>query len=411
MTARKQAMAWVVGCVASLAMAGGAVAADWPQWRGPNGEAKVSDFNAPQTWPKELKQQWNQTVGTGDATPALVGDKLYVFTRQGADEVLRCMDVKDGKTLWEDKHAPGVSVSGPAGQHPGPRSSPAVGDGKVVTIGVSGIVSCLDANSGKLLWRQDPYKSWPRFYAASSPIIVDQMCIAELGGEGDAAVMAMDLATGDPKWKAQIDGATYSTPVVATIGGTKQVVVFTAKKLIGLTLADGKQLWEVPEMPQRMNYNALTPIVDGDVLIFSGQGKGLFAVRIEKDGDEFRPKEVWTNPQLSSTFSTPVLKDGLLYGLTNKASFFCADAKSGKTLWTSPPRPRERGFGSLVDAGQVILALTPAADLIVIKPSDKEFTQLASIKLPDAQPYAYPVASGNRLIIKGQDAVTMFTIE
>ena len=411
MTARKRMVTWVVGCAASLTAAAGAVAADWPQWRGPNGEAKVSDFNAPQTWPKELKQQWNETVGTGDATPALVGDKLYVFTRQGADEVLRCMDVNAGKTLWEDKHAPGVSVSGAAGQHPGPRSSPAVGDGKVVTIGVSGVLSCLDAESGKVLWRQDPYKSWPRFYTGSSPIIVDKMCIAELGGEGDAAVMALDVGTGEAKWKAQIDGATYSTPIVATIGGTKQIVVYTAKKLIGLTLADGKQLWEIPESPQRMTYNAVTPIVDGDTIFISGQGKGAAAVRIEKEGEEFKPKEIWTNPQANSSFSTPVLKDGLLYGLSSKASFFCLDAKTGKTLWSSPPRPRERGFGSLVDAGQVILALTPSAELVAFKPGDKEYAELASIKVSDAQPYAYPVVSGNRVIIKGQDAVTLFTIE
>ncbi|HEY2587769.1 MAG TPA: PQQ-binding-like beta-propeller repeat protein [Tepidisphaeraceae bacterium] len=411
MSARKRTMTCIVGCVASLAMAAGAVAADWPQWRGPNGEAKVSDFNAPQTWPKELKQQWNETVGTGDATPALVGDKLYVFTRQGADEVLRCMDVKTGKTLWEDKHAPGVSVSGAPGQHPGPRSSPAVGDGKVVTIGVSGILSCLDAESGKLLWRQDPYKSWPKFYTASSPIIVDDMCVAELGGDVDGAIMGLDVATGNPKWKTAIDGATYSTPVVATIGGQKQIVAYTAKKLMGLSLDDGKVLWEIPEVPQRMTYNAVTPVIEGDVIFVTGQGKGAYAIQVEKQENGFKPKELWTNPDANSGFSTPVLKDGLLYALTSKASFFCLDAKTGKTLWTSPPRPRERGFGSLVDAGQVILALTPSAELIVIKPNDKEFTQLASIKVSDAQPYAYPVVSGNKVIIKGQDAVTLFTIE
>lgn len=411
MAARKRTLAWVVGCAVPFTVAAGAIAADWPQWRGANGEAKVADFNAPQTWPKELKEQWHAAVGAGDATPAVVGDKVYVFSRQGADEVLRCLDVSDGKPLWESKYEPGVSVNGPAGQHPGPRSSPAVGDGKVVTIGVSGILCCSDVGTGKQLWRQDPYKSWPKFYTASSPIIVDNMCVAELGGDGNGAVMAFDLASGEPKWKVQIDGATYSTPIVARIGDAKQVVVFTAQKLLGLALADGKQLWEIPETTQRMMYNALTPIIDGDTIYFSGQGKGTSAVRIEKDGDAFKPKELWNNPQANCSFSTPVLKDGLLYGLSNKASFFCLDAKTGKTLWQSPPRPRERGFGSLVDAGQVILALTPGADLIVIKPGEKEYTELASIKVPDAQPYAYPVISGNRLIIKGQDTISMFKIE
>jgi outer membrane protein assembly factor BamB len=411
MTARKRTATWVAGCVASLGMAAGAVGADWPQWRGPNAEAKVSDFNAPQTWPKELKQQWNVTVGSGDATPALVDGKVYVFSRQGADEITRCLDAKDGKTLWEAKYQPGVSVSGPAGQHPGPRSSPAVADGKVVTIGVSGVLSCLDAATGKLAWRQDPYKSWPRFYTGSSPIIVDKMCIAELGGDREGAILALDLSNGEPKWKAQIDGATYSTPVVASIGGTKQVVAYSTQNLIGLSLADGKLLWELPEVPGRMTYNAATPIIEGDTIYVTGQGKGTSAVRIEKAGDHFKPRELWANAELSSGFSTPILKDGLLYGLSSKASFFCLDARTGKKLWTSPPRPRERGFGSLVDAGSVILALTPSADLLVLKPNDKQYTELASIKVPDAQPYAYPVVSGNRLLIKGQDSVTMFDIE
>lgn len=411
MEAPKRGIIAVVGCVALLAVAGRGHAADWPQWRGANGDAKVSDFNAPQTWPKELKQQWNVTVGAGDATPALVGDKIYVFSRQGADEVTRCLDAGSGKMLWEDKYAPGVSVSGPAGQHPGPRSSPAVGDGKVVTIGVSGVLTCLDAESGKVAWRKDPYKSWPRFYTSSSPIIVDNLCIAELGGQGDSAVLALDLGSGEPKWKAQIDGAAYSTPAVATLGGTKQVVAFSEKKLFGLSLADGKQLWEIAAPTQRMTYNAVTPIIDGDVIIYSGQGKGTMAVQLEKQGDEFKTKELWANAELSSGFSTPVLKDGRLYGLSSKASFFCIDAKTGKKLWASPSRPRERGFGSLVDAGPVILALTPGADLIALKPGDSEYSEVASIKVSDAQPYAYPVVSGNRVFVKGQDAVTLFTIE
>jgi outer membrane protein assembly factor BamB len=160
-----------------------------------------------------------------------------------------------------------------------------------------------------------------------------------------------------------------------------------------------------------MSQNAVTPIIDGDVVIYSGQGKGTAAVKIEKQGDAFAPKQLWTNADVSSGFATPVLKDGLLFGLSNRASFFCLDARTGKTLWTSPARKGERGFGSIVDAGQVLLALTPSAELIALKPSDKEFSQLASIKLSDAQPYAYPVVSGNRVYIKGQESVSMYTLE
>jgi len=178
-----------------------ALAQDWPQWRGPNRDAKASGFTAPQTWPKELTQKWKVTVGLGDSTPALVGNKLYVFAREGDDEVIRCLDAANGKELWQEKYA-AQAVSGPPAQHSGPRSSPAVADGKVVTIGVGGILSCVDAATGKMLWRKDDFSgAWPRFFTASSPIVTGGLCIAQLGGESNGGIVAYDLATGDQKWK------------------------------------------------------------------------------------------------------------------------------------------------------------------------------------------------------------------
>src|SRR5579884_1936438 len=115
------------------------LAADWPQWRGPNRDARATDFKAPETWPKELNQKWKTTVGTGDATPALVGDRVYVFARQGGDEVTWCLNAADGKEVWHEKY-PTVQVSGPASAHGGPRASPAVSEGKVVTFGVGGVL-------------------------------------------------------------------------------------------------------------------------------------------------------------------------------------------------------------------------------------------------------------------------------
>lgn len=213
------------------------------------------------------------------------------------------------------------------------------------------------------------------------------------------------------KWKTEQDGPAYASPAVMTADGGKQIVAQTDKNLIGLALAEGKVLWQVPTEPMRMSQNAVTPVIDGDVVIYSGQGKGTTAIKIEKQGDAWSPKQLWTNTDLSSGFATPVLKDGLLFGLSNKASFFCLDAKTGKKLWAAPGRKGERGFGSIVDAGQAILALTPSAELIAFKPSDKEYAELDSIKLSDAQPYAYPVVSGNRVFVKGQDSVSLFTIE
>ena len=152
--------------------AGSALAQDWPQWRGANRDGKAGGFTAPAKWPGQLEQKWKTTVGTGDATPALVGDKLYVFSRQGDEEVLSCLNAADGKEIWKDKYA-AQAVSGPAARHPGPRSSPAVAEGKVVTLGAAGVVSCWDT-SGKLAWRKDPFpKVVPQFFTSMSPIVVE----------------------------------------------------------------------------------------------------------------------------------------------------------------------------------------------------------------------------------------------
>ena len=136
----------MVGCVILIA-AGCVLGQDWPQWRGPNRDGKVTGFAAPQAWPKELAPKWKTSVGTGCATPALVGDKLYVFARQGDEEVTLCLNAADGLEVWKDKYT-AQAVTGAAARHPGPRSSPAVANGKVVTLGVGGVVSCLDAGSG-----------------------------------------------------------------------------------------------------------------------------------------------------------------------------------------------------------------------------------------------------------------------
>ncbi len=408
MTSANRLIGVMVGCVILIGAAG-ALAQDWPQWRGPNRDGKVTGFTAPQTWPKALAEKWKTTVGSGDATPALVGDKLYIFSRQGDDEVTLCLNAADGKEVWRDKYAVEAIRGADARAHPGPRSSPAVADGKVVTLGVSGVVSCVDAATGKTLWRNDEYKAVPQFHTAMSPIVVDGMAILHLGGQGEGAIVAFDLATGTQKWKWAGEAAMYASPVLATVEGTKQIVTLTEKSVVGVGVADGKLLWQIPFATQRMAYNAATPIVDGQRVIFTGSGRGTKAVKIEKEGDGFAAKELWSNPQLAPQFNSPVLKDGLLFGLSDKRNFFCLSAETGKTAWTDTNRLSN--FGAILDAGSVLLALPENSGLIAFKPSDKQYEELARIKVSDTPIYATPVVAGNRIFVKGQDAVTMWAIE
>src|SRR5262245_29228870 len=226
--------------VCSLALlASQAFAQDWPQWRGPARDGKATGFEAPKTWPKELTRKWKVTVGEGVATPALVGDKLYVFARADGAETTRCLEAASGKELWKDKYD-SLGASGPASGFSGPRSSPSVADGKVVTLGVRGVWSCLDAKDGKLLWRKDDFKgATPKFYTASSPLIVDGVCVAEVGGSENGGVVACELTSGKEKWRWTGDGPSYSSPLLMNIGGTRVVIAMSDAKLVALGVTDG----------------------------------------------------------------------------------------------------------------------------------------------------------------------------
>src|SRR5437016_5138064 len=141
---------------------------DWPQWRGPNRDNRVTGFAEPKNWPKELTKKWKIAVGEGESSPVLVGDKVYTFGRQGGDEVTLCLDAMTGKDVWKEKVAVTFSAKGDAA-YPGPRSTPAVGEGKIVTLGVNGSLICRDAATGKQAWKID--KGTPKFHTSTSPII------------------------------------------------------------------------------------------------------------------------------------------------------------------------------------------------------------------------------------------------
>jgi outer membrane protein assembly factor BamB len=379
--------------------AAAAGAADWPQWRGPNRDNRVVGFTAPATWPKELTQKWKVPVGLGDASPALVGDRLYLFTRQGGDEVILCLDGTTGKEVWKDAY-PAITVMGGARDHPGPRSSPAVASGKVCALGVGGVLSCLDAATGKVAWRKET-NAWPRFYTAASPILVDGRCIVGLGGQGKGSIAAFDLTSGEEAWKWENEGPAYGSPILATFDGKKQIVTLTERSLVGVDVADGKLLWQVPFSSGR--YNNGTPVVDGPVVFCAGR-----AIKIEKSGDEFAATELWKSMEAPHMYNTPVLKDGLLYGMNGRRSFFCVDAKNGETLWTDATARGE--CGTVLDAGTVLLALTSDTDLLVFRPGKTEFSEIAKYKVADTAPWAYPIIDGNRIYVKDRETLTLWTI-
>ena len=422
------------------------LAQDWPQWRGVNRDAKVTGFTAPLTWPKELTQKWKITIGEGtDSTPALVGDKLYVFTRKEGNEVILCLDAGTGKEIWSDKYEV-PAISGVDRGHSGPRSSPTVADGKIFILGVTGIFSCYDIETHKLLWRKNDFPgAFPRFHTAMSPIVVDNLCIGHFGNATNGAVAAYDIATGEIKWKWPAgtgNGPSYASPVVMTISGIKQVIFQTERNVVSLAAADGKLLWQVAAYGGR--YVASSPVPDEKNSVIYGMGSnGIYALKITKEGDDFKTKQLWSNNQVSDEFNTPVLKNDFLFGLTQRNNYYCVNTTTGATTWSVPASSTASaginnilltpagfgggrgggmggrgggmgggaGYGSVVNAGSVMFGLTSNGKLVVFEPNDKEYKELASYQVSDGQTYSYPIIAGNRIFISDQTSLTLWIIE
>jgi outer membrane protein assembly factor BamB len=235
--------------------------------------------------------------------------------------------------------------------------------------------------------------------------------VAQFGDEKRGGIAAYELDGGKEKWKWTEEGTAYASPVVMTVGGTKMLVAETSASVVGISL-DGKTLWKVGFVgPGRLDYNASTPLVDGETVIFSGVNRGTKAIKVEKKGDTFVAKELWSAPkEYGAKFNTPVLKDGVVYGLSSGDSLFSLNAASGKAGWSESFKGRG-GYGSIVDAGSVLLALTPVGQLVVYAPSETEFKVLTRYTVASGDAYAYPIATGNRIYIKDKTSVILYTVD
>ena len=387
--------------------------ADWPQWRGPNRDGKVSDAAIPATWPKALKEEWKTTVGIGHASPVEANGKIFVFTRQGEDEVLLCLDALSGKEVWRSSQPISYEMHEAARGHgKGPKSTPVVSNGIVYTLGISGVLSAHDVNTGKLKWRREFSKEYsktsPMFGTAMSPLVDSGLVIAHVGGPDKGALTAFDAQTGATKWSNAIDGPAYASPIIVTLAGTRQIVTFVQNSLVGVDFADGKLLWKLPSKTQ-YDENINTVLSYKDMLIFSREGPGLSAIRLTKPGAEIVPEQVWANKEAELYMSTPVLQGSTLFGMTarQKGQFFAVDADTGKTLWQSPGRMGENA-AILNLAGKMILFLTNDAKLIVQAVDGKTYTPVAEYTVASSPTWAHPLVIGKRILIK--DETTLISL-
>jgi outer membrane protein assembly factor BamB len=343
----------------------------------------------------------------------LVDGKVYVFTRQKDDEIVFCFDVASGKQVWRSEPCPAPYVPGPAA--PGdnkPRSTPAVAGGRVFTLGVGGILSCLDARTGKLLWRRAS-TGCPGYGASASPLVIDGLCIVHVGGQarGSGGLTAFDAATGEAKWCFDnVIGPAYASPIVADLAGQRQVVTFTQGSLVGVSVTTGKQLWGV-HCPRFDLEKCVTPVLYKDLILFADSFEPLRSVRLEKSESGLTAKEVWKSKGSPLHMSSPVVAGDWVLGFSgqNGGHLFCLDAKTGETLWRSDGRMG--AYASILRAGGLWLVLTDRGQFLVVKPNGTAYEPVARYQVSDSPTWAHPLFLGDRLLIKDATLLRSFRIE
>lgn len=393
---------------------GGLMGADWTQWRGPARDGRLDPAGVPAQWGSNLSKTWTREVGEGHSSPLVVGDRIYIHARQGEEEVVMCLNAANGDLVWEDRLVVPYEMDPSATSHgKGPKSTPLADDGSLFTFGITGVLSRFDLASGELKWRKDFSSEYPKtsplFGVAMSPLLAGGKLIAHVGGHDGGALTAFDVESGQVVWAWKGDGPGYASPVVFEAEGTRQVVTQTQDWLVSLDLSDGSLLWK---LPFSTNYyqNSVTPVVVGDLLVFSGLDKGVTAVRPRKTAGNWEAEEVWANRQVSFYMSTPVLVEGRLYGLSHKrrGQFVSLDAATGKMIWGSPGREGENA--AVLASDRYVFFLTDNADLTVVEAGQESYQLLARSTVAESPTWAHPVILTDGVLIKDLKHLTRWTV-
>jgi outer membrane protein assembly factor BamB len=412
MSARKlqAAIAGALVCVAATLDA-----EQWPQWRGPNRDGVVPAASVPAAWPEKPTLKWKQAVGEGYSSPVVAGGRVFVHSRRDPDEIVSAFELATGKPLWSQRYSAAFSKNQYAVQMArGPNSTPLVHGGRVITLGMSAILSSFDAATGELKWRKDWSKeiNTSKLFTgtAMSPIVEGGLLIVHVGDDFKGALRAFDPMSGTERWALAGHGPGYASPIVTVVSGTRHLVTMTDRAIVGVDPSQGRLLWQVA-FPDEWNENIVTPTIAGDVLVISGTRKGTFGYRLEKSGDGWAAREVWHNTDLPMYMSSPVADGAFVYGLSSrrKGQIFCLDARTGAAKWATEGRAAQNA--ALVSAGPNLVVLTSDGELVVARRSPDRFEEMRRYQVASSQTWSHPVLAGDSLVIRDADSVAVWSLK
>lgn len=396
--------------------AGGAVAQerDWPQWRGPDRNGQTGAFGSPAVWPPQLEKVWRVEVGDGHSGPVIAGDRVYLHVRAGEGETVESRRLEDGSLVWAGTYPTSYPVKPEASEHgAGPFSTPLLADGVLYTFGIAEVLTAWRAADGEVLWRRDFGQEfrepWAYYGTSLSPLFAGGHVIVHAGGPGDGALVALDPATGEERWRLRGEGPPYGSAIALEIDGVPQLVSFTQNRLIGVDLATGRLLWSQPHAVQWDN-TVQTPVAAAGLIIMAAWETPARGYAVRRVGDRWTVDIRWEAPQTAVAYSSPVVIDGQVWGFSHHASgqLYRLDPRTGHVGWRGPPRQGDHA--SLVAAGRDLLVFTDAGRLVVWRTTGERPKKLSEYEVTSSAQWAHPALVGRRILVKGRGELILWQI-